>query len=99
MSYCTNYPGRVREKLAEMLTKALGTPVHAVDIWRQSPRHIRFYGAAVWGADTYQGKRSICSWDTMSDCVRRGFTVEDCSKDRHSFADYEIHVIPIGGTK
>lgn len=90
----TNSPGRIREKLAEMLTKQLGREVHAVDIWRQSPRHIRFYGAAVWGADTYTGKSSICSWSTMTECVTRGFTFEDCRGERNSFADYEIHANP-----
>lgn len=84
------YPGRIREKLAEMLTKQIGKEVHAVDIWRQSPRHIRFYGSAVWGADTYTGKSSICSWSTMTECVRHGFTVEKAAH-KTAFADYEIH--------
>lgn len=97
MSYTTHNPGRIREKLAEMLSEQIGRPVHAVDIWRQSPRHIRFYGAAVWGADTYTGKSSICSWDTMTDCVRHGFSVEEGG--RNAFADYEIHVTPVSKRK
>lgn len=92
MSYTTNCPGRIREKLAEMLTSQIGREVHAVDIWKQSPRHIRFYGSAVWGADTYAGKSSICSWDTMTECVRYGFEVEkDTTKSSRAYADYEIH--------
>ncbi len=92
--------GRVRHKLAEMLTKELGFFVRAESIWRQSPVHIRFYGCAVWGADGYEcvalkdgrvvdAAKSVCSWCTMTECVRYGFVVTKDASGR-GYADYEI---------
>jgi hypothetical protein len=65
-------PGRTRCKLAEMLSEALGEFVDPSDIWSQSGAYrtqVR-HDALVWGV----GDR-IGSWDTMTECVKRGFTV------------------------
>jgi hypothetical protein len=64
--------GRTRHRLAEMLSEALGEYVDPADIWSQSGAYrtqVR-HDALVWGVGTQIG-----SWDTMTDCVKHGFTV------------------------
>lgn len=65
-------PGRLRCKLAEMLSEALGTYVDPAEIWTQTGeyRTNKMHDALVWG-----GPHDIGSWDTMTKCVRNGFDV------------------------
>ena len=66
-------PGRVRHRLALMLSKALGTYIdpgdlqEAVGYWRTCP-----------GSEAlrWEAPGGIGSWSTMSDCVRYGFDIE-----------------------
>jgi hypothetical protein len=64
--------GRTRHRLAEMLSEALGEYVDPADIWSQSGAYRTQvkHDALVWGVGVRIG-----SWDTMTDCVKRGFTV------------------------
>lgn len=88
----TKGSGPTADKMASMLTEKLGIFVRVSDLWFQSPHWIRYGGCAVWGGISEH--RTYCSWDTMTECIRRGFTVEDCTNERNSYADYEIYVIP-----
>jgi hypothetical protein len=70
-----------REKLVELLSH-LGFEVHLEDIWEQSGDYRKNrWGGARWGAHNVQRdndvlKVQLCSWDTMTQCVRYGITVE-----------------------
>lgn len=79
--------GRTRWKLFEALNKAgfdIQTPEN---LWMQEGFYrFNYHDLARWGAKWKQipdpnpnncgeMNHSICSWDTMGDCVRYGFTV------------------------
>lgn len=63
-------PGRIRIKLAKMLTELLGRTVQPEDIWDNNYPEARMVDAARWGACLTGGH--IHSWDTMNECVRKG---------------------------
>ena len=65
-------PGRVRHKLAEMLSERLGIEVAPGDIWEQTGayRTNKMHDALVWGVGV-----TIGSWSTMGECVKNGFDV------------------------
>ena len=65
-------PGRVRRKLATMLSDRLGVDVSPHEIWEQSGayRTNKMHEALVWGVGT-----TIGSWSSMGECVRNGFEV------------------------
>lgn len=66
-------PGRIKVKLAEMLSQSLGTFI--------DPYELRD-AAGYWRTDRrsealrWEGPLGIGSWSTMSDCVRYGFDIE-----------------------
>jgi hypothetical protein len=67
-------PGRIKEKLAEALSKELGTVITAYD----------FREAVGWWRTSFQSEAlrwevpslGVGSWSTMTDCVRYGFDIE-----------------------
>ena len=70
--------GRVRWKLFNMLQEA-GFSINSPDeLWMQEGAYRnRFWDLARWGADWKNDEGIhyiIYSWDTMTDCVRFGFT-------------------------
>lgn len=89
---------RVSERLAELLNDALkpDRPISASDLWMQKGDYRKAtWDLARWG--TYirvnGHPRTVCSFDTMTQCVRQGITVStgDSGKPGHAYADYEIH--------
>jgi len=82
------HPGRVRERLAALLLKK-GVIVSPYDLWAQEGgyRHMH-WDLARWGSNDarweggrapdgteYHGQVLLCSWSTMSECVRWGVAV------------------------
>jgi len=88
--------GKTRIKLAAMLTEQLGFAVAPTDFWLQDPTHLRAqWDCAAWGADVKFTDadfvaHTICSFDSMTECVRNGFTVIHDERGISSYADYEI---------
>lgn len=78
---------KVRERLARMLTAQLGFEVRLEDLYpargwyRSSPRS---------DCLRWDGEHSIASWSTMTDCVRRGFTITEGAKTNSSGFRYEV---------
>ena len=70
-------PGRVRKKLASMLSKALNVPCEPSDIWDNNFLGARQLDAARWGANLSRGRVAVMvySHDLMSECVRHGLYV------------------------
>lgn len=77
---------RIRFRLAALLSKQMseqeGIPIDIDcdrDMWIQQGgyRHVH-WDLARWGADFHASGRyfSVYSWDTMTDCVRYGLTVD-----------------------
>jgi hypothetical protein len=66
--------GRTKRLLAAQLTDALGTPVDPWQMWQN--RNAERLGVARWGVWVVLGGRNVNvhSWDTMTVCVRFGFT-------------------------
>jgi hypothetical protein len=79
--------GRVRIKLAAMLSRELGVPVIPEELWVQNPAYSRLWGCALWGGFT-SNRRSLCSWSRMSDCLKYGFTIT--RGGTNAYADIEI---------
>lgn len=65
--------GRVRRKMAEKLSEALGTYIDPADLHSAQGHHrtSRLSEATQW-----EGPMGIASWDSMTDCLRHGFDVE-----------------------
>lgn len=77
--------GHIRERLAELLLQE-GISVEPDDLWMQEGFYrSRYHDLARWGSYTARwvtGKAPdgcrwtlpihLCSWDTMTDCVRHG---------------------------
>ncbi len=78
-----NNPGRIRWRLADML-QALGFHVTAYDIWEQQGEYRKLRGAegASWGAyqhnpnDPQAWYAPLHSFNTMTECVKNGITVD-----------------------
>lgn len=86
--------GRTRCRLAKLLTEVIGSPIDPEDLdAAQGYYRQQRSGQAAWsGIIVVDGiKRTICSWDSMTECVRNGFTVQDSRGESGRFADYEIH--------
>ena len=71
-------PGRVRLRLAKLL-EGIGVKVDPYDLWCQEGgyRHHN-WDLACWGAYSaeYKGEKvHLCSWDTMTKCVRFGVEI------------------------
>lgn len=66
-------PGRVRSKLAGMLSERLGTYISPDDL-REAAGFWRTSGKSE--ALRWEGPKGIGSWNTMTDCVRYGFNIE-----------------------
>jgi hypothetical protein len=72
--------GRTRERLAEVILRDLGLVVDPADLWMQEGFYrSRYHDLARWGSydahdpkDPPAIKTHIASWDTMTECVRRG---------------------------
>ena len=96
--------GAVRWKLYEMLREA-GVPIASPDqFWMQEGAYRgKHWDLARWGADFRSpsgGYFRIYSWDTMTNCTRRGFTVnvdhgsrmEDYTGDEGGGKYYELEI-------
>jgi hypothetical protein len=71
-------PGRVRCRIAALLSKELGMEVRPEVIWVQRGIYSHATTDAVkWGAHVpvpgTLGTVPVFSWDTMTDCLRQGF--------------------------
>ncbi len=89
---------RISERLAELLNDALkpDRPISASDLWMQHGDYRKArWDLTRWGATVRVNgaDRSVCSWDTMTECVRKGFnvTVSNCRMGDKSYANFEIH--------
>lgn len=74
--------GRIRIKLARLLSEELGRDVFPENIWEQN--HNAFYGqisCARWGwtwrEPGFSFNSSGSCWDTMSECVKKGIILDD----------------------
>ena len=86
---------RISERLAELLNDALkpDQPISASDLWTQKGDYRKArWDLARWGTKIRVGgfSRSVCSWATMTECVRNGIEVSPPVTGVPSFADYEI---------
>src|SRR4051812_23109553 len=72
-------PGKVRKKLADMLSEALGIPVLPDEIWDNNYPLGHYLDLARWGSNVPNGNSGVqvYSWDTMTECVRNGFTLAE----------------------
>ncbi len=72
-----------REKLAEMLCQETGALFEAHRLQRNNPIHVHYQDVCSWDAwGTMPAKDGrpmhqthVYSWDSMGDCVKRGFTL------------------------
>lgn len=95
--------GQIRERLAELLLQE-GISVDPGDLWTQEGFYrSRYHDLARWGSNVARwvsGKDPdgkpwslplcLCSWDTMTSCVRHGITFS--SYERHGWGTgVEIH--------
>lgn len=86
---------RLAHKLVEALSPIFETTIDppridvATGYYRQKRADVMPWTASV----SVEGiPISIGSWDTVTDCLRRGFTVEDCrGQGFRSYANFEIH--------
>ena len=83
----------VRERLVDLLNDALGPdqPLRPDDLWTQRGDYRKArWDLARWGATIRKGRadRSVCSWSTMTQCVRHGFDIT--SGGINANADFEI---------
>ena len=72
----------IKERLAEVLTEKLGYAVFPDQLWLQPPGVLKAHvGIARWGwMDDLGSSRltvPVSSWDTMKDCLKYGFTLDD----------------------
>lgn len=72
---------RIKERLAEVLAEKLGCEVYEDQFWLQPPGCAKVYlGIARWGWDPDDRRavsKRVASFDTMRDCLRFGFDLED----------------------
>jgi hypothetical protein len=84
--------GRTRWRLCQLIEEAIpGLQVDPESL--QVIRDIGHMGLARWQGSAVRVsapnlKLSICSWDTMTECVREGIEV---TQDRDGYAVFEIH--------
>ncbi len=83
--------GVVRWKLFEMLQEADIPIVSVSDFWMQEGGYrSKYWDLAKWGADFKSTGEvlfwTVYSWDTMTACVRNGFSVQ-----HHGKGSVEIH--------
>lgn len=90
------HPGRVREKLAELLAEK-GLIVSPYDLWTQEGAYrSRYWDLARWGSSEARWKDGkdpdgkpyhltvrLSSWSTMSDCVKYGIEIGEDDGWRH----------------
>lgn len=88
---------RISERLAELLNDALkpDRPISASELWTQKGDYRKVtWDLARWGTTVRVNgaDRSVCSWDTMTECVRQGISITTKGEAREkAYADYEIH--------
>lgn len=96
MSATSKHVGRVRERLARMLEAAFTAIGEEASVQASELRPATGYWRTDHRADAFRWEgrcrvrlkdgtwtvRGLDSWDTMTDCVRSGVTIE---RDRHSF--------------
>lgn len=82
---------KVRERLASMLTAQLGFEVLADKLY---PARGWYRSAPQSDCLRWEGEPSIASWSTMTDCVRRGFTISEGAKINSSGCRYEVTANP-----
>lgn len=91
-------PGRVRVRLAKLLA-GRGVTVDPQDLWCQEGGYRRHtWDLACWGSNhaEYQGRKvHLCSWCTMSACVKYGISEPDnfdfMTLEFSSMRTYERH--------
>lgn len=90
-----NNPGRIRQKLSELLAKH-GIECSPYDLWTQEGAYRSWkWDLARWGAHNCrwldqtktQSSFSIYSWDTMTNCIKKGISFDP---DQHKGPDIEI---------
>jgi hypothetical protein len=82
--------GRVRERLAALISEATGCTVRPEDLSSQIPH----YASPKWDCCSWDGEGTnslglpvhYSSWDTMTECVRNGIDVT-----KEDAFQYEIH--------
>lgn len=88
--------GYIRRKLAKMLEKHIpNSIVFPEDLSAQAPAYLSpFWDCAVWfGIIKIDGiDRTISSWDTMTDCVKNGISIEIDGYNSHSYV--EVYALP-----
>ena len=70
-------PGKIRQKLS-LLLEEKGVIINPLDLWSQKGYYThRNHDLARWGGHAhYNGHLAIlCSWDTMTDCVKYGIEI------------------------
>lgn len=69
--------GRTKRTLAARLSNTLGVRVSAEAIWENA--NAEQVGCARWGVWVIRNNRNVnvYSWDTMTACMRHGFTVNE----------------------
>lgn len=84
--------GKIRIKMAKLLSKELGVLIQPHEIWIQLPVYrTRYWDCALWGSNI-AGIGSLCSWSKMTDCVRYGFIIDKAKGiNDNAFADLEVH--------
>lgn len=89
--------GKIRLKLAEQLCQLTGWLVTAEDLQRTNPNHRHWEDCCAWDCwAVIPGKPfkgHIYSWDTMTECARRGVVV--VGGDCESFAAAGKHDIEV----
>lgn len=81
--------GKTRRKLAVMLSEVLGIHIDPADLhsaqgyWRTNVQS----EALVW-----EGPNGIGSWDSMTKCVKNGFTVTRPGSTGHTCSGRPIHI-------
>lgn len=67
--------GRTKQRLAKLLSDRLGVTVNPNDMWMN--RNAEMAGCARWGVwVVIEGLNvSVYSWDTMTECLKRGFVI------------------------
>lgn len=77
----------IRERLAKMLTEKLGFEVKASELYPATGhwRTNHYSDCLRW-----EGNHDIGSWSTMTDCVRKGFTISEGRHINSSGMRYEV---------
>ncbi len=70
-------PGRTKQKMARLLSERLGVQLDPNNFWAN--RNAEQVGCARWGiwAVINGQNTNVYSWDTMTECLQRGFVLSN----------------------